>query len=329
MQNKVLEEIFRRSSTNPSGSEVLLKQLSSSRDAAIPSGAEYQAATSLPTDVFASLFGPGQLPSATSTGTSHQRELTAQSEAFSALIGSTGLNAAESQAGQQNPQGSTRGSPSQLSELFGTLSKNLESLRSASDAQTAVVSANTQAVTINTSGKGASQALASVGKVANGLFGGLSALPIVSGIMKLFGGDNSTAAPPLQKYAAPPQVRFESVSQNQSGTQTMESTGYDRYGSSRAGTAPILAIPSYASFVTSATSGSIGETSSGRTAAESVSQQGLTQNSPSLNRPTTQVTVNVQAMDSRSFLDRSHDIAQAVREAMLNMHSINDVVNDL
>ena len=42
-----------------------------------------------------------------------------------------------------------------------------------------------------------------------------------------------------------------------------------------------------------------------------------------------QVTVNVQAMDARSFLDRSGDIAMAVRDAMLNLNSINDVVNDL
>ena len=42
-----------------------------------------------------------------------------------------------------------------------------------------------------------------------------------------------------------------------------------------------------------------------------------------------QITVNVQAMDSRSFLDRSTDIAAAVRHAMLNSNSINDVVNDL
>lgn len=41
------------------------------------------------------------------------------------------------------------------------------------------------------------------------------------------------------------------------------------------------------------------------------------------------VTVNVQAMDARSFLDRSTEIAAAVREAMLNLNSINDVVNDL
>lgn len=42
-----------------------------------------------------------------------------------------------------------------------------------------------------------------------------------------------------------------------------------------------------------------------------------------------QVTVQVRAMDSRSFIDHSHEIAAAVRHAMLNMHSVNDVVNDL
>jgi hypothetical protein len=42
-----------------------------------------------------------------------------------------------------------------------------------------------------------------------------------------------------------------------------------------------------------------------------------------------QITVSVQAMDSQSFLDHSSDIAQAVRSAMLNMSSINDVVNEL
>ena len=45
--------------------------------------------------------------------------------------------------------------------------------------------------------------------------------------------------------------------------------------------------------------------------------------------PAPQITVNVQAMDARSFLDRSNDIALAVRDAMLNLNSINDVVNEL
>ena len=43
-----------------------------------------------------------------------------------------------------------------------------------------------------------------------------------------------------------------------------------------------------------------------------------------------QITVNVSAMDSQSFLDHSTDISEAlVREAMLNMHPINDVVASL
>lgn len=46
-------------------------------------------------------------------------------------------------------------------------------------------------------------------------------------------------------------------------------------------------------------------------------------------RATPHITVEVNAMDSRSFLDHSSEIARAVREAMLNMHAVNDVVNDL
>jgi hypothetical protein len=41
------------------------------------------------------------------------------------------------------------------------------------------------------------------------------------------------------------------------------------------------------------------------------------------------MTLNIQAMDAQSILDRSSDIAQAVRSAMLNMSSINDVISDL
>ena len=41
------------------------------------------------------------------------------------------------------------------------------------------------------------------------------------------------------------------------------------------------------------------------------------------------IQVNIQAMDSQSFLDRQDDIARAVREAMLHSNSINDVVLEL
>jgi hypothetical protein len=45
--------------------------------------------------------------------------------------------------------------------------------------------------------------------------------------------------------------------------------------------------------------------------------------------PAPQVVVNVSAMDSQSFLTRSHDIARAVRDAMLHMDPLNDVIGEL
>jgi hypothetical protein len=42
-----------------------------------------------------------------------------------------------------------------------------------------------------------------------------------------------------------------------------------------------------------------------------------------------QVNIQVNAMDSRSFLDHSEEIAQAVKKAILNSSSLNDVISDL
>jgi hypothetical protein len=42
-----------------------------------------------------------------------------------------------------------------------------------------------------------------------------------------------------------------------------------------------------------------------------------------------QITVQVQAMDSQSFLDRSNDIAAAVRKAMLETSTLNDVIREM
>ncbi len=51
--------------------------------------------------------------------------------------------------------------------------------------------------------------------------------------------------------------------------------------------------------------------------------------SPSMSTPVNNITVQVNAIDSRSFLDHSDDIARAVRDAMLHSHALNEVVNDL
>jgi hypothetical protein len=50
---------------------------------------------------------------------------------------------------------------------------------------------------------------------------------------------------------------------------------------------------------------------------------------PSSGGAAPQITIHVQAMDSRSFLDRSEDIAQAVRKAMLESNVLNDVVREI
>ncbi len=50
---------------------------------------------------------------------------------------------------------------------------------------------------------------------------------------------------------------------------------------------------------------------------------------PKVAAPPTTVQIQVNAMDSRSFLDHSADIAKAVREAMLHSSSLNDVISDL
>jgi len=45
--------------------------------------------------------------------------------------------------------------------------------------------------------------------------------------------------------------------------------------------------------------------------------------------PPTQVTVQVNAMDSQSFLDHSDEIAMAVKQAILSSSSLNDVISGL
>ena len=70
-----------------------------------------------------------------------------------------------------------------------------------------------------------------------------------------------------------------------------------------------------------------GLTPNGSLAAVQYSQNGLPRAESSL--LTQNVTVQIQALDSRSVMDRSDDIAKAVRDAMLHSHSINDVVTDL
>jgi hypothetical protein len=121
---------------------------------------------------------------------------------------------------------------------------------------------------------------------------GLGLIPLVTGLIGLFTGGDSTPAP-LTKYAMPDKIDFEGADTG-SGSSDMD---YDQMGTPRTyDTPPASSSPAAASSPASSAA---------------------------------QTTGNVQAMDSQWFMDHSSDIAQAVRNAMLNMSSINDVVSDL
>ncbi|HWB86041.1 MAG TPA: hypothetical protein VG675_18000 [Bryobacteraceae bacterium] len=123
-------------------------------------------------------------------------------------------------------------------------------------------------------------------------------VPLISGLLGLFGG-GSTEPPALEKYQMPASIAFQGAD---TGSGIAEAD-YDQFGMARAYGTPAAAPAPPSS---STTAGSAAATA-----------------------PASQINVTVQAMDAQSFMDRSQDIARAVRDAMLNLSSINDVVNEL
>jgi hypothetical protein len=128
--------------------------------------------------------------------------------------------------------------------------------------------------------------------VSNVFESGFGLVPLIGGLLGLFGGNDSPESPALVRYGMPERLSFAGV---EAGS-TLGEAQYDQWG-----------LP--------------------RTSSPVQSSERAAPDYPTPGAP--QITVNVQAMDSRSFLDHSNEIAQAVRYAMLNLNSINDVVNDL
>ena len=62
---------------------------------------------------------------------------------------------------------------------------------------------------------------------------------------------------------------------------------------------------------------------------DAVNQTAHMQSGTSTGASGSAVHVHVQAIDTQSFLNRSNDIARAVKTAMLTSHSLNDVVSEL
>jgi len=96
------------------------------------------------------------------------------------------------------------------------------------------------------------------------------------------------------------------------------------------GAAPVPALPVYKAPPALSIDGLLGTPLSGAPApAPAPASAPAAAAAAAPNPAPSSITVNIHAMDSQSFLDRSADIASAVREAMLNNHPINSVVADL
>ncbi|MBS1857117.1 MAG: hypothetical protein JST11_17230 [Acidobacteria bacterium] len=155
--------------------------------------------------------------------------------------------------------------------------------------QAALQAAKAEKTSNSQASSGSSNSSAGSGVLGTVLKSGLGLAPLIGGLVSLFGGGDEPPAP-LVKYALPPSVSIDAV--ESAGQITIAS--YDQTGMARRFAAAAPAAVEKAGAAGGA-----------------------------------QVTVNVQAMDARSFMDRSVEIAAAVRDAMLNLNSINDVVNDL
>ena len=170
-----------------------------------------------------------------------------------------------------------------------TLYDSFKSIASGLAAVTSVPGSVAQAVATGSQGGGS--VLSDVAKVFTS---GLGLVPLFSGLFGLFGGGEEEP-PPLVKYTMPERLYFQGA--DLSGG--FGAADYDQFGMPRA----------YGPNPPASAGGAPGDRPAPGVAP--------------------QINVTVQAMDSRSFMDHSAEIAQAVRQAMLNLSSINDVVNDL
>jgi hypothetical protein len=134
-----------------------------------------------------------------------------------------------------------------------------------------------------------------LGDVGGVLAGGLGLGSLISGVAGLFGGGGSSAPAAPTPYVQPLPINLDA--------------GFSAAG----GGAP---------FATDSAQGNVPR-------AMTNSGSGSGASSSSSSSSSAGITVQVQAMDSQSFLDRSQDIALAVRQAMLESTVLNDVIRQV
>ena len=194
---------------------------------------------------------------------------------------------------------------SSLDEMATSLAGVVAKIDQTQTAPTAASASNNKTQTVSTPAASSGSVSGGVGSTIESiattvLKSGFGIVPLVGELLGLFSGGDSTPPPALVKYAMPAKLDFE-------GAETASGLTNADYGQS--------GLPR--TFTMGPATGN-GGTGGGGATPNSATSGGAPQ-----------ITVNVQAMDARSFLDRSSDIAAAVRDAMLNLNSINDVVNDL
>jgi hypothetical protein len=176
----------------------------------------------------------------------------------------------------------------------GASSRTGGTLNAVESAFSSVAASVVSSINSDGDGGGVTSALKSVLKA------GFGVAPLITSLFGLFGGGGSAKSEPkLVKYVMPESMEIERASD----TWGLSTVDYDQTGMPRA----------YGGVSRNAAGGG------GSRSIETSEASGGAQ----------QITVNIQAMDARSFLDRSADIAAAVRNAMLNLNSVNDVMSDL
>jgi hypothetical protein len=168
-----------------------------------------------------------------------------------------------------------------------SLATQMTTLTSIQQTQFGATQDNTQALLQNTIAQSSSGASvgSTVSNIASTVLGGGSILsPILSGLMSLFsGGDSSQTSTATLPFMLPAPVQYQT---------------------------------------------SLGTNSPGQT---SPASQGVSGQSPAQAAAAAapQVNIQVNAMDSQSFLDHRDEIARAVREVLLTSNSLNDVISGM
>ncbi len=198
------------------------------------------------------------------------------------------------------------GASTDLGQSLTQAGQEIGQLRQSYQQQVDFITANTQALQGNTAAQASHSTSSALGGIASRFLHGITGIvsPIFSGIAHLFGGGSSSPEP-LPVYKAPPSIAIDAILGGPSPSSGV-STGSPGSGG---------------------TVGSFGNNIS--TGLDIGLPAGPGQVSGAGSSVTSNITVHVNAMDSQSFMDRSSDIASAVREAMLNNHPINSVVADL